>query len=440
MNAVMDMAFSEDDRVIATGGGDQTCRVVDMATQTTLAILVGHSASIKQVRFQPGSSHIIATSSRDGTVRVWDTRCKGDDAPQHRMFYAVENDVRVEQPSTKLLYARPVNTIYDAHRAWSYDTSIGNSYAIRSNIAESRAGPVSITAMEFLPIGKEHFLLTGSEAEASVRLWDIRFLYSKNKATATPISATKIPETHNSFRHYGVNSININTDGSRFYTLCKDHTVYAYSTAHLITGTAPELSTSSRARPSVQRKVQEGLGPLYGFRHPQLHCTSFYTKSAIRPAKDGRSEMLAVGSNDQAALLFPTDECYLPRSRALESTASLSGHVEKHNEFGPPLLMRPPTLRRVSSSLTDSATSKNDIMISNNGTPLVRGHAAEVNGLTWSHNGSLVTIGDDYLVRCWREGPAARRLRTGGEGQGRRWLSGWADVGKDYDQEDFDEV
>lgn len=89
-NAIIDMIFSEDDRLLATASGDQTARIVDMNTQTTLTILGNHSASLKQVRFQPGANNnsIIATSSRDGCVQIWDLRCKPDTGPRQQ-FHAL---------------------------------------------------------------------------------------------------------------------------------------------------------------------------------------------------------------------------------------------------------------------------------------------------------------------------------------------------------------
>jgi len=78
-NAIIDMVFTEDDRVLATASGDQSARIVDMTTQTTISILGNHTASLKQVRFQPGdNSHsVIATSSRDGSIQIWDLRVNG---------------------------------------------------------------------------------------------------------------------------------------------------------------------------------------------------------------------------------------------------------------------------------------------------------------------------------------------------------------------------
>ncbi|KAK5712204.1 hypothetical protein LTS12_027909 [Elasticomyces elasticus] len=105
-------------------------------------------------------------------------------------------------------------------------------------------------------------------------------------------------------------------DGSRLYTLCRDGTVYAHSTSHLILGHAPELSLNNTRPRRTGGSDKEGLGPLYGFRHPRLQVASFYLKVAVRKAKDDKPEMLAVGSSDQCAVLFPTDEKFLHSSPA----------------------------------------------------------------------------------------------------------------------------
>jgi len=76
------------------------------------------------------------------------------------------------------------------------------------------------------------------------------------------------------------------------------------------------------------------------------------------------------------------------------------------------------------------------IPISTNGTALLRGHDREVGSVAWNSDGELVTVGDDFLVRVWREGDDARDLRTGGEAEGRRWGCGWAGVSEKYDEDD----
>ena len=404
-----------------------------MATQTTLAILDNHSASLKQVRFQPGSNSnsVLATSSRDGTVQIWDLRCKGSSGPR-QSWNAAERTAPITRSGRPPTYSRAIYNIYGAHR--QVDRNIVNALPLpgtdtpgRGEVA-GRIGDVSVTAISFLPEGNEHLLLTASEANASVMLWDLRTLHSKaNRKTQVAISKTRQPESHNQWRHFAVNSINVSGDGSRLYTLCKDNKVYAYATSHLILGHAPELSLDNPGRRLPPQETKEGLGPIYGFRHPKLHATSFYVKSALRKAKDGQSEMLAVGSSDGCAVLFPTDERYFPKHQGRDqpdSTTSIS------------TISRRPGLGRTGSGLGLASRVDETIPMSTNGTPLIRGHDREVGSLAWTAEGALVTAGDDFIIRCWREGEDARDLRTGGEAEGRRWGCGWADVSEKYDEDD----
>jgi len=427
-NAIIDMAFSEDDSLLATASGDQSARVVDMSTQTTISILGNHRASLKQVRFQPGANNnsVLATSSRDGSIQIWDLRVNGYDGPSHNIYAPVDSGrPNTRSAAKRVQYGRCVNAIYDTHKPRSRQSpAIGPSDTPTRGEMAGRIGDVSVTAIQFLGSGLDHLLLSASEADSSIKLWDIRSLATKRKIQ-TAVSYAQQPQSHSKWRHFGISSLNLSSDGSRLYSLCKDNTVYTYSTAHLVLGHAPELSTTNALRPGP-RPTQEGLGPLYGFRHAQLHATSFYVKSAIRKPKDGKSEMLAVGSSDGCAVVFPTDERYLPKFRQpLEDSDTSFSSNPSHSR---------PTLRRVGSGL--SLRLHDSVPISTNGTALRRGHDREVGSLTWTNEGNLVTVGDDYLVRCWREGDEARDLRTGGEGEGRRWGCGWAEVGERYDDDE----
>jgi hypothetical protein len=259
----------------------------------------------------------------------------------------------------------------------------------------------------------------------------MRNRYSRN---ATPLSTTAQPESHSRHRHFGINSIVLGgAHESRIYALSRDNTVYAYSTAHLILGHAPELSDSFTQKHNRSTcDDRKGLGPIYGFRHQNLHATSFYVKAAIRKAKDDRPEMLAVGSSDGCPILFPTDENFLSRRQRPEKlvAGSEDGYSEADGEFptsspfcssspirpstppasSPP--RRPGNLRRQASSTSLATRMKDTIPIFDDmGTALVGGHNKEVTGLTWTHGGELVTLGDDYTARCWREGSMAREVR-----------------------------
>ncbi|GME43753.1 hypothetical protein GTA08_BOTSDO04189 [Neofusicoccum parvum] len=432
-NAVMDLSFSSDDYLLATASGDQSGHVIDVRTQQSTYVMGGsggHQSSVKQVCFQPGNDNVIATSSRDGTVRLWDLRCSGSEG-------AIKNLVGFDgQPAVnehKFTYASVYNTITGAHterqgygagNAASHNNTTQRDGASKGDAA-SRRGDVSITALSFLSMpGREHLLLTASEASTAAKLWDIRGRYNRR---AIPIATTRQPESHSKHRQFGINALSLNSDSSRLYALSRDNTIYAYSTSHLVLGHAPELSaTTSAARKKQAGMDKEGLGPLYGFRHPRLHATTFWVKMSVRKARGDKEEMLAVGSSDGAPVLFPTDETMLKRTTTPSSRPSTSDSM---------LPVPRPILRRGVSSF--HARMNDTIPIYTRGTPLVRGHQKEVTSLTWTSEGELVTIGDDYTARCWREDrEAARDLRTGGEAEGRRWGCGWADVGSDYDDDE----
>ncbi|VBB75393.1 Putative denticleless protein [Podospora comata] len=450
-NAVIDLAFSGDDKLLATASGDQTGRVIDVETQTPLNVLGHHTASLKQVRFQPGRGQdcVLATSGRDGSIQIWDLRCKG--GPVQDMSIINEDRLRHGAPKP----VNPgcvVNSIYYAHARTQRQTkSAKNSSTTdvaRTGEVPGRMGEVSVTSLQFLPPGREHLLLSACEADASIKLWDIRAVHThRHHKTSTPISFTPPPPSHAAWRPFGIASMTMNTSGSRIYALCKDNTVYTYATSHLILGIANELKATLPGQEPERRRhyphvAHEGLGPLYGFRHPLFHATSFYVKAALRPAANGNSEMLAVGSSDGCAVLFPTDERYLSFSTpgseeesyfVGESTALLPTATPSRpglRSGGPPGLVR-----TNSSSLFGRQQHDMGVAVTKRGTPLVRGHDKEVGALTWTADGrKLVTVGDDYLVRCWRDGDeVAKDLRRGGEGEGRRWGCGWGDLGDGWE-------
>lgn len=409
-NAVMDMQFSSDDSYLAAGSGDQTAQIIDVRTQQTLHVLAKHRSSVKQVRFQPGDEKIVATSSRDGAVQIWDLRCKGS-TYSHSAWPA-------DAP-----YASVIRTLALAHAdtitpSYTRSALIGSLPTGKTEPVGRRTDP-SVTALSFLPDGRQHLLLTASDASTCIRLWDVRGRYSL-RGPAVPISTTQHPESHNHHRHFAINSLTLNGNASRIYALSKDNTVYAYSTSHLILGSAPELATTTSSKQTHSALNQQGLGPIYGFRHQKFHAGSFYVKASLRKAQGDKTELLAVGSTDGGPVLFPTDETFLKRET----------HRQDDDAELPDIKPARPALSRSSSRFPDT------IPIYEQGTALVRGHDAEVTAVSWAQNGSLISVSDDMRVRRWREGGQARELRMGGESEGKRWMCGWADMGEGWVEEE----
>ncbi|TKA28507.1 hypothetical protein B0A54_16503 [Friedmanniomyces endolithicus] len=365
-NAVMDLAFSSDDFLLATASGDQTSRIVDMHTQQVLCVLSGHGSSVKQVRFRPNDDNIITTSSRDGTVQIWDLRCAERGSVQSlRVGQRRDlNEDGVPEPSIR--YARHGLKVGPAHRGTKY-------YGVRApGTQHSDENAVSITAIEHLPNGREHLLITASELSASIKLWDLR---NAGRRDPVPLSSTPLPESHRTTRNFGVSSMVFSGDGARLYTLCKDATVYAYSTNHLMIGHAPELSSATSRRRTL-KEPKASVGPLYAFRHPALTTGSFYVKLALRKAQGDKSELLAVGSGSGSPVLIPTDEQYFPAREA--TTEMLEENDEDEGDDDLPLPLP--------ASRTDVTEFPRPIH--SLGTALIRGHNKEVTSLCFSHQGA----------------------------------------------------
>lgn len=70
------VAFSPDDRLLASGGDDRTVRVWDVATGRLLSTMTGHSQKIFTVTFSPDGSRIVS-GGNDQVIRFWDTASFG---------------------------------------------------------------------------------------------------------------------------------------------------------------------------------------------------------------------------------------------------------------------------------------------------------------------------------------------------------------------------
>ncbi|KAL7269547.1 hypothetical protein RUND412_007789 [Rhizina undulata] len=229
---------------------------------------------------------------------------------------------------------------------------------------------VSVTSLVWAGGDK---IFSGSEGNAVVKLWDIKACHTRRK-TAVAIESSKLPAHHSQPGHrpFGLNSLSLSRNGSTIYSLCKDSVVYAYA------------SSSLRS------------GPLHAYTHPRLHASTFYVKTAL--SRDGT--LLATGSSDGVPLVFPTDERYLDKRMYKDHPeGSKAAMIDQHMRVG-------------------------------RGAALVRGHEKEVTDVSWTNDGDLVTISDDYHARCWRIGRdgEAEDMRNGGEDEGRRWGWGWAEV------------
>ena len=70
-NQVLAVAFSPDERYMATACRNASIGLWDLETLSMIALLVGHAGDVIFVEFSPDSASLLSTS-RDATVRLWD--------------------------------------------------------------------------------------------------------------------------------------------------------------------------------------------------------------------------------------------------------------------------------------------------------------------------------------------------------------------------------
>lgn len=83
-SAIFDVKWYDNDSSMLTASGDQTVKIFDITQQQESRSFSGHNASVKSVCAMNDSPHTLASGSRDGSIRYWDTRSKSSVAMSFR--------------------------------------------------------------------------------------------------------------------------------------------------------------------------------------------------------------------------------------------------------------------------------------------------------------------------------------------------------------------
>jgi WD40 repeat protein len=70
-NRVLVVAFSPDNKTVATGSDDKSAQLWNATTGQPLGKVMRHDHSVNAILFSPDGK-LIVTGSMDGTARLWD--------------------------------------------------------------------------------------------------------------------------------------------------------------------------------------------------------------------------------------------------------------------------------------------------------------------------------------------------------------------------------
>ncbi len=194
---------------LASGGGDQYVSVHDVSTQSRVALLRGHTESVKSISKVPSNSFVIASGSRDGSILIFDTRC-------NRREECVSNE-----DTSSVSSIRSIGSIQRAHCMENRTANCLKSKTnhVASPSAAKRPCPVSCVLFQ-----NENMLVSTGATDGLVKVWDIRKIHTyKRNAECQPVYMF---DNHLSGKGYS--SLAFNSNQTRLYSNCMNNLIYEH--------------------------------------------------------------------------------------------------------------------------------------------------------------------------------------------------------------------
>ena len=309
-NSVRDICFSPDGTKVATASLDNTAKIWDVTTGTIIYTLVGHTTSVYKVSFSPDGTKL-ATGSSDETAKIWD----------------VTTGLIIHTLTGHTGSVRALSFNLDGTKlaTGSFDTT-ARIWNVESGTTEHiLIGHTSyISDISFNPSGVK--LITGSN-DKTAKVWDaengteiITLVHPKSvfRSKFSP-DGTKIGTTcfDNNVRLW-------NTSGSIIYTL-KGHTDFVYDINFNFDGTKIVTSSSDKTARIWDESDGSELQVLEG------HQNSLYT-AVFNP--DGTNVLTS--SLDKTAKIWEVSEfnCFINRATNLTGEGNgLGSYTEMCYQF-----------------------------------------------------------------------------------------------------------
>ncbi|XP_064106296.1 denticleless protein homolog [Macrobrachium nipponense] len=199
-NAIYEVCWIPGTSEFVSASGDQTAAILavrDDGSLEKVLSLEGHSRSVKTVHVNPFDPCVIATGGRDGSIIIWDKRCKP--------HYRADDIAPAHYNQVMKTFASPT-----VRKVPQNGSSVNNS----------------VTGVVFQ---LQHTLISSGASDGLIKIWDLRKTHSGVK---------RDPQCQNVLMHSGKSShrgftcMSISPSRDVLYTSCMDNIIYAYHLAN----------------------------------------------------------------------------------------------------------------------------------------------------------------------------------------------------------------
>ncbi|KAJ9053655.1 hypothetical protein DSO57_1022175 [Entomophthora muscae] len=211
--SILESKWCQHDSKILTCSSDETAALWDVETSTCLATFGGHMGTVRSAADHPVDPHFFTTASRDGAIRIWDTRCSSAalsiDA-QYRPFNIIN---QAHSPDTVAAGKKPAFSI------------CRDGDSLKKRQKQSSVYPVA--AAKFLPHHSNNLAIVSAGAvDGCLKTWDCRSIMAHTLGRELSPAACITPSLGWNRRPFGIASLEISNSGCFIYATCLDNSIY----------------------------------------------------------------------------------------------------------------------------------------------------------------------------------------------------------------------